>query len=82
MRFAPARRAARWFWSNGYAWGTCAQRRAARGIEVELAVLHGSLSLRRLALTGFGQVEWKQPRVLSASRRIRVKVLRGGFDSE
>ena len=82
IRFAPARRAARWFWSNGYAWGTCSQRRAAGRIKVELAVLHGSLSLRRLTLTGFGQVEWVRPRVLAAGRRLRVTVPRGGFDSE
>jgi hypothetical protein len=40
----------RFFWSNGYAWGTC----RIRGKKTYLAVEHGSLTLRCFELTGRG----------------------------
>jgi hypothetical protein len=59
IAFAPARKAVMWFWSNGYAWGTCRQVPARGKIRVELRVLHGQLRARRLVLTGFGETEIK-----------------------
>jgi non-lysosomal glucosylceramidase len=57
ITFAPARRAATWFWSNGSAWGTCRQVRTRESIRVELRVLHGRLRVRRLVLAGFGEAD-------------------------
>ena len=74
IAFAPARKPVMWFWSNGYAWGTCRQVPARGKIRVELRVLHGRLRARRLVLTGFGETEIKggapngAPTVLSVSR--------------
>ncbi len=57
MRFAAAREPARWFWSNGYAWGTFRQEPTQDGTSFELRVLHGELKLGRLVLEGIGQYE-------------------------
>jgi hypothetical protein len=54
MRFAA--REGKWFWSNGEAWGTCEQRTTADDLQVTVKVLHGSLALRRLEVTGVGMV--------------------------
>jgi hypothetical protein len=57
MTFAPASQPTRTFWSNGSAWGTCDRRPISTGMVVTLAVLHGSLDLRRLTITGIGAIE-------------------------
>ena len=54
MTFAAASKPTTWFWSTGSAWGIVRQRPTRRGIEVQLTVLHGSVELRTLTLTGFG----------------------------
>jgi uncharacterized protein (DUF608 family) len=59
IEFAPARKPVTWFWSNGYAWGTCRQVPARGKIRVELWVLHGRLRAQRLVLTGFGEAAIK-----------------------
>jgi hypothetical protein len=66
IRFAAAERPAQVFWSNGYAWGTCRQRPAEGGVPVELTVLHGSLTIQRLTLDGFGAVETGTARTIGA----------------
>ncbi|MBE3071315.1 MAG: hypothetical protein IMZ66_13855, partial [Planctomycetes bacterium] len=62
------------FWSNGYAWGTLRQARGRGGVQAELTVLHGSLALRRLTLTGAGTVEVRRPVTLRAGRTLKVTV--------
>jgi uncharacterized protein (DUF608 family) len=57
------------FWSNGRAWGTCRQRRTKDGVKVDLQVLHGSVKLRRLVLTGAGEVHLPSTRIIAAGRR-------------
>ena len=54
MRFAA--RDGRWFWSNGEAWGICEQRNTEEGVRVTVEVLHGSLALRQLEMSGVGTV--------------------------
>ena len=73
MAFAAAksRKPTQVFWSNGYAWGTMKQRRTSRGIEAELAVLYGSVTLRHLTLEGVGTVEWKSPKTVTAGRKLK-----------
>ncbi|MCE5250469.1 non-lysosomal glucosylceramidase [bacterium] len=46
------------FWSNGYAWGTCTLTRGKNGITVDLAVLHGQTELSRFILTGYGSKQF------------------------
>ncbi|HUT58958.1 MAG TPA: GH116 family glycosyl-hydrolase [Phycisphaerae bacterium] len=76
IRFAARRKGGRVFWSNGYAWGTCAQQRTRTAVRVELAVLHGALAVRRLVLSGFGEVRLARPRTLKPGRPLRVTVRR------
>jgi hypothetical protein len=46
------------FWSNGYAWGSCSIKQSTRGKEIELSVLQGELALSKFTLRGFGQVRF------------------------
>jgi non-lysosomal glucosylceramidase len=49
MTFAPAQRPARWFWSNGSAWGTVHQVPGEAGRPaVRIEVLHGSVLIERV----------------------------------
>jgi len=50
-----SRRPGTWFWSNGYAWGTCTLKQQRGGMGVALAVLHGSLSLKRFEIADVGE---------------------------
>jgi hypothetical protein len=52
MSWAPHAGAA--FWSNGYAWGTCAVAPGDDGHRVALTVLHGAIRLRQFQLTDVG----------------------------
>ena len=47
------------FWSNGYAWGTCNLEVGGEQAQVKLSVLHGDLALSRFALNGFGEERFK-----------------------
>jgi non-lysosomal glucosylceramidase len=52
-----------WFWSNGYAWGTC----SVNGNKATLDVLYGNLELTNFNLAGLGSVKIKNT-VLSAEK--------------
>jgi hypothetical protein len=39
-----------YFWSNGYAWGTC----EIAGKKADLKVLHGEISVNQFTLEGIG----------------------------
>ncbi len=63
------------FWSNGYAWGTCRQRMTDEGtMEVTLRVLHGTLTVRTLVLTGMGALDMGESKVIKAGETIRLNV--------
>ncbi len=55
MTFAPGK--GTWFWSNGSAWGTFKQKPTKRKVKVELRVMHGSIEIERLEITGLGGVD-------------------------
>ena len=59
MTFAP--KEGRYFWSNGYAWGTCSLKKAGRGMSVELTVLQGQVTLSTVLPAGLGQHQFKEP---------------------
>jgi hypothetical protein len=42
------------FWSNGYAWGSCSIEQSTKGKLIEISVLQGELDLSRFTLEGFG----------------------------
>jgi non-lysosomal glucosylceramidase len=57
MTFAAVSQPTRAFWSNGSAWGTCERTPTDTSLAVVLTVLHGSLALRRLTISGVGSIE-------------------------
>jgi uncharacterized protein (DUF608 family) len=76
MTFAAPEQPAQVFWSNGYAWGSCVRTPSPDGVDVALTVLHGRLSLRRLAIAGVGAAEFEAPREIGAGERLEVRVAR------
>lgn len=77
MTFKPAPKRQRWFWSTGYAWGTCEQTPGKSGVRVSVAVLYGSVKLRSIELQGRGAVALPEPRTLKANDTVAVVVRRG-----
>jgi uncharacterized protein (DUF608 family) len=73
IAFAATPAASQVFWSNGYAWGTFAQKPDEQGREVELTVLHGSLTLRELGLGGSSSVSFEEPRQVKAGETLSVR---------
>jgi hypothetical protein len=61
----------RYFWSNGYAWGSCDLIQSGRDIQVRLAVRYSELSLRRFSLRGFSTKDFEQARTLRSREEIR-----------
>ena len=72
MTFAP--QDGTFFWSNGYAWGSCSLKRENDAMRVELSVLHGELSLARFALHRFGDVQFARTLLIKAREKIRFTV--------
>ncbi|MCE5326254.1 MAG: non-lysosomal glucosylceramidase [Planctomycetaceae bacterium] len=58
-------------WANGYAWGTCTQKRRGGKLDVELKVLGGKLKLSRLVVTGAGELNLSAMRELSAGKTMK-----------
>ena len=58
------------FWSNGSAWGTCRLKKARGGMQADLAVLHGSLSLKRFVVAGAGEMRFNTPRMFRAGKPV------------
>jgi uncharacterized protein (DUF608 family) len=66
------------FWSNGYAWGSCSVKRTTGGMNVELSVLHGRLALWRFVLRGFGQMQFGETVSIKAPEMLKFTVNAGG----
>jgi hypothetical protein len=71
-----AARAGTFFWSNGYAWGTCTIRLARQKARVALSVLHGQLPLKRFLLRDWGAHEFPRLTRLKAERRAAFEICR------
>jgi hypothetical protein len=65
------------FWSNGYAWGSCLLERTKKGMKVELSVLHGRLDLLRFTLRGFGDMQFGETLSVKAGERLKFAVTAG-----
>lgn len=70
IAFAPNE--GKFFWSNGSAWGTCAIRKQAKGMKMELEVMEGNLMLKKIILTGAGWSELTRTQTLKAGEKIIV----------
>ena len=68
----------RWFWSNGYAWGTCRLTRKGDGWTVSLDSLFGHVPLRTIRIGKHGTVTFSKERVLRPGRRLRAGVKASG----
>jgi non-lysosomal glucosylceramidase len=62
------------FWSNGYAWGSCSIKQSAKGKLVELSVLQGKLDLSSFTLGGFGRQQFDQPLEIKAGQKLKFSV--------
>ena len=62
------------FWSNGYAWGSCSLKRAKSGFQVELSVLYGELALSKFILRRFGQHQFDRSLQIKAGERAKFHV--------
>lgn len=80
IKFSATPQPGRVFWSNGYAWGMFAQTPTARGAEVELSVLHGTLNLQALTLSGVGTVKFETPQQLQAGESSQWSVISEGVE--
>ncbi len=76
MEFAPAEKAATWFWSNGWAWGVIKQTPRRGGVQVELTVLHGELPLQQLTIRGVGKVDMGKLQRLPAGKTLQLTINR------
>ena len=64
------------FWSNGYAWGSCSLKKEKEKVQVELAVLHGELNLLRFTLRRFGDVQFDKTLLIKTGEKITFTVSR------
>jgi hypothetical protein len=72
MSFAA--REGTFFWSTGYAWGTCAQVAVEGGMRVTLDVLHGTLTLGRFSLDGVGEINWDVPKTVVGGEHVALHI--------
>ncbi len=62
------------FWSTGYAWGTCRQKRIKAGMQVELQVLEGELGLKEFVLRRQGTVSFPAARRLKTGTVLKMLI--------
>jgi hypothetical protein len=65
-----------YFWSNGYAWGSCSIKQSTGSSQIELSVLQGELDLSKFTLDGFGRQQFDQPLKIKAGEKIKFSVLK------
>ena len=73
-RMTFSRKAGKYFWSNGYAWGVCGKEDVGDGIIVSLSVEEGILEIVRFCLTGVGERNFGKPAVVSAGKPFEFKI--------
>ena len=67
-------RPGRYFWSTGYAWGTCVVSHNGEGLKAELSVLHGALRLSRLRLGDSGEAAFDPMLEMAAGKEQTVLI--------
>jgi uncharacterized protein (DUF608 family) len=72
MSFHPVE--GKYFWSNGYQYGTVRIESGSGNMKVSLDLLGGELTLDRFILNGFGQAEFSGGRVFLAGQSIEFNV--------
>jgi non-lysosomal glucosylceramidase len=74
VTFANAGKSATWFWSNGWAWGTCRQEPNGDAVELTLSVLFGELPLSSVEIAGVGRKEFDEARTVRRGESVEVTV--------
>lgn len=74
MTFSPV--AGRFFWSTGWAWGTCEMSRLGANMVAQLTVKFGRLKISRLKLRDFGESGPGPGTTLEAGQKISFEVRR------
>jgi len=64
----------KYFWSNGYAWGTCNVLNNGKKANAKLTVLFGSLNLNEFKLKNFGTHKFKNTTVINEGEIIQMKI--------
>ena len=62
------------FFSNGYAWGTCTVKKSRRAAQVELSIMHGEITLSEFILRDLGRTQFERSRRLAAGGRTKFRV--------
>jgi uncharacterized protein (DUF608 family) len=62
------------FWSSGYAWGTCKIQLESNESTVDLKVEHGVLKLAAFELNGYGQHELEEPIQINGGQKITFTI--------
>jgi non-lysosomal glucosylceramidase len=73
-RMSFAARNGRFFWSNGYSWGTVTLSVGKKSVKATLKVLHGELKLSRLCIEGAGDKTFPGRRTLRAGGRLTCTI--------
>jgi uncharacterized protein (DUF608 family) len=76
VTFRAPKQPVRWFWANGWAFGTVSLKPARGGMRVRLDVGEGEVVLETLRLDGFGEVVLSGPRRLRAGETLELEVPR------
>jgi len=62
------------FWSNGYAWGTCSLRKRNKNVQIELSVLHGQLPLSKFILRNFGDRQFDKTLLIKTGQKVKFDI--------
>jgi non-lysosomal glucosylceramidase len=72
MSFLP--REGKFFWSNGYSYGTVIQKFSSGSANIELNIIRGTLELKTFSLKGFGQEAFAPAATIETGKSISFKV--------
>ncbi|MBN1294877.1 MAG: hypothetical protein JXB48_23780 [Candidatus Latescibacteria bacterium] len=64
------------FWSNGYAWGTCECKSRNNEIDTTLLVLHGELELLKFMISDFGYYSFDKKEKIKSGEKREFKIRR------
>ena len=76
IAFATAEKPTQWFWSNGYAWGVVKQKPRHKRIDVELSVLYGKLTIKKMILLGTGSAELRRAKTITQGKTATFAISR------
>jgi hypothetical protein len=72
IQMAP--RQGKWFWSNGYAWGTAEIKKTGNRFNVTLKVMHGELGLKTFKLENTGTFKMRKKSILKSGDFIDMEI--------